>query len=208
MHCHLRLRIAIVGLAFLTVSFLTPASGDVILEVSDDGTDLTLGWTGNIDLGNPGSTLGGNNADFYSADSTTVYAEDGPGNLRSFGAIGATSGNDPWIAATTFNFPSLHSGTAFGFLGGQAVWDDSFGVSPGVINPTASWTFDSLTVATAFGTNLDSGPVLLWTHGTTGDTISVGLASSAVPEPSAFLLLCVGALGFTGYRRRKHSQSK
>ena len=59
--------------------------------------------------------------------------------------------------------------------------------------------FNGTTIATMFGTNLDSGPVLLYTlDGGTSDTISIAL----VPEPTTTALLGLGGLALI-LRRRK-----
>ena len=191
------------GVALLAaLMIVTPATADadIILEVSDNGTDLRLQWTGSMNVGTTG-TAGTANLDAFQPGSGAVASRDG--SVFAATGAGSISGNDPWIASATTNIPSNGTGTSFGFQGGRLFWDDTFGATPGVISPNRAWTFSGLTVATAFGANLDSGPVVLWTHGTTSETISVGLATAAVPEPSSLATLCLGTLGFVAYRRRR-----
>lgn len=193
----------IAGAILLAQSGLNSAQADIILEVSDDGTDLTLQWTGTMNVGKTGEALGkGNNSDHVSSNSNSIESL---GSSNFIGtSLGTRSSNDPWIFTFRSNRPSNGSGTSFGFSGSVLFWDGSFGATPGVIAPDRAWTLNGLTVADAFGTNLDSGPVLLWTNDITSDTISVGLASSAaVPEPSSFALLGLGGIGVLVLRRRK-----
>ena len=159
------------------------AEADIILEVSDDGVDLTLQWTGELNNGGLTGSLNTQAEDLYRGGSDGVFSLDG--SSRAGNNLGTVSPFDPWITEFGRNAPTQGSGSGFGFEGSSLIWDDAFGDSPGMITPTRSWIFSGLTIATAFGTNLDSGPVLLWTHKATGDTVSVARANMAtVPEPS------------------------
>ena len=104
------------------------------------------------------------------------------------------------ISFLAVKFGGMGAGHSFGFSSGVLAWDSVFGDAPGVFTPISSFVISGETVASAFGTNLDAGPVVLWTHGETGDTISVGLA--AVPEPSSVVLLGFGSLSVLFRRRR------
>ena len=184
------------------------ASAGVILEASDDGTDLTLKWTGSFDLGTLSPTIFV--SDFgpsLSTASTRILEGSSFGNQFS----GSATGNNPFLSGSglgAFSWhPSSLSGTGFGFNGVNVYWDDAFGANPGVITPTGQATINNRTVASVFGTNLDAGPVELWTLTSTGDSISVGLASSAgaVPEPSSLAVIGIGTCLVFGQRRRRRA---
>ena len=205
----LRSVIGVVTVSVLCVASVGPAQGDVILEVSDNGADLTLGWTGTMDVGGITSSADSGDIDLYSEFNDLILSSDGSSRFSASAGNWAGVISSPWISSTAINNPSSAIGTGFGYSGSALYWDDSFGTSPGIIAPTASWTFTGLTVATAFGTNLDSGPVIVWTHGTTNETISVGLASAAaVPEPSTTGLLGLCGLGFAACRRRRKNRQR
>ena len=189
--------------AMLLVFSAATASADIILQVSDDGTDLTLQWTGTMDVGGSG-TVFNLDLDWFNADSSIVASLDGTGRR---GGAGTVSGNDPWLLDTVNSNPGNGTGLGFGFSGGSLFWDDSFGFTPGVIAPDRTWTFTGLTVADAFGTNLDGGPVLLWTNDNTGDTISVAHSAAAIPEPGSFALLAFAGVGLA-VRRRKRARGR
>ena len=184
----------------------SPAFAGVLLEVSDDGSDLTLQWTGSLDLGSVSSNTFNN--DFGPSLSTASTAIlDGSSFGRSF--AGSATGNNPFLngfGLGAFSWhPSSLSGSGLGFNGRNLYWDDAFGAAPGVVTPTGQATINNQTVSSVFGTNLDGGAVALWTLTATGDTISVGLGSSggAVPEPSTVAILGFGALGLVVRRRNR-----
>ncbi|MEM7312262.1 MAG: PEP-CTERM sorting domain-containing protein [Planctomycetota bacterium] len=187
------------------------ANAQIVFEVSDDGPNLRFTTTGSFDLtGLPGVAFNFDEVEVQ-ADLSRVLAVNG-GAFRNTATGGAPTGNDPIISPTFNQFlngvtgGTYVSGTGFGYLDGQIFWDDDFGANPsGVITPTAVFTFPNTSVAQTFGTNLDAGPVEVWLGdgGTTGGStsISIGLASAAVPEPSSFLTLGLIGLICTGRRR-------
>ena len=191
--------------ATLAAAFLffptSSATAGMLLEVSDNGTDLFLKWTGSIDL--TGSTTTG---PISTPDTDRILpggqqVQSTSGSWYIDGTAGTLSGNDPFIFTLQElkNSPSNGSGLPFGFLNDDVFWDTSFGVSPGIVTSNRSWSYSDQTVASVFGSNLNAGPVLLWTHNGTGDTIHVGL----VPEPSTTALLTLGALGLMARCRRR-----
>lgn len=91
-------------------------------------------------------------------------------------------------------------GAGFGFVDDILFGDDSFGADPGVIAPDRTWTYAGQTVDSAFGTTLGDVPVVLWTHGTTSETISISHVS-AVPEPASLLVLGAALSGLFLCRR-------
>lgn len=196
----------ILGILLVLQLSVGSVSADVILEVSDDGTDLFLQWTGTFDLG---SLVGVNDTTtgaVVSGTSQAISVLDGSNYRATFS--GSFTGNDPIIGSTGGS--AAMGGTGFGFNGANVFWDDSFGANPGIISPTGSFTLTNRTVASMFGSNLDGGPVALWTLTSTGDTISVGLASTssaAVPEPSAFALLATGLCGAGMIRRHRRQKN-
>ena len=172
------------------------AGADIILQVRDDGPSLRFTWSGTMDVTGSTGVAASLDIDSINEDTNAIISLDGS-VFRASGA-GTTSANDPWILPTSARAPSVGSGSRFGFSSQSLLWDDSFGAMPGTISPTGTWSYTGFDVATAFGTNLDMGPVLLWTHNGTGDTISI----AHVPEPSAFLLL--GLVGSVAWIRRRY----
>jgi len=164
---------------------------------SDDGTDLTLTTDGGSF--NAGATLTDGTSPFVGAHWTNDTSQSfyGTGNVNTQSA-GTTSGLDPWIVVGIVGTGTGHS---FGYFTTNLVWDTGFGDTPGVFTPVTTMTFAGVTVATAFGTNLDAGAVTLWTHGTTGDTISV---AKVVPEPSSMVMVSL-SLAILMLRRRQGS---
>ena len=184
------LAVSIAGLALAQ-----RVEGAVTWLASDDGANLTLTTTGTFNMGTASAEgTGSVGGAAWAADTTssrfgngTVYY------LTNAGTLGA----DPWIAG---NLNQSGSGHAFGYIASSMfIWDLSLGATPGIFTPVTTMTFTGLTVATAFGTNLDAGPVTIWTFGLTGDTISV---SGAVPEPTSSVMVALGVAGLMVRRRR------
>ncbi|MBT8043575.1 MAG: PEP-CTERM sorting domain-containing protein, partial [Verrucomicrobiae bacterium] len=84
---------------------------------------------------------------------------------------------------------------------GALIWDAGLGEKPGEFAPVASLTFSGLDIASAFGTNLDGGPVVIYQFVGGGDTISIGRAVP-VPEPSSAALLGLSILSLLMIRCR------
>jgi len=190
---HLTLAASSVLLITLTQS----ADAGVVWLASDTGGFLTLTATGSIDRGRLLGYSGSRKFDtgYFQSDSTIVYAWNGN---YSYSTIGTLSGNDPWISSTLFADSILGTSQGFGHRNGQMYWDGNEIDVNYIVTPDIAMVFDTLTIATAFGSNLDAGPVLLWTCNATGDTISI----EKVPEVSSMALLALGMVTFT-MRRRK-----
>jgi len=179
---------AAVSITFLGLSQQTDAG--VTWLASDDGTDLTLTTDGgtlnilgtthmaalqyrfplvkndpNFNWGVMWHTSGG----CYAIVSDYFYLS----QHEPIG-VGTPSGNSPWIAGS----PGAEvSGDSFGHAWTGFLWSEDSEVLPGIlIRPLTTMVFRGLTVDSAFGKNLDKGPVLLWTHDISGDTISVARA--------------------------------
>jgi len=189
-------------LTLLAAVLLLPntALSDVILRVSDEGSSLRLRWTGQLTLSGASGGSTGVNFDKFAGNSSEVVSFDTSPIADSLGTI---SGNDPWILNDAFNNNSTGSGLGIGFTGNTLYWDASLGNSPTLIAPNRSWTFDNLSVADAFGTNLDGGPVVLWTLDGSTQTISVGLESAAIPEPGTMAGMILLGTGLAVSRFRK-----
>jgi len=202
------MQICVVAGFFLLLSI--PTDAGLVLNVSDNGSNLTLSWSGSLTIGTNGSstfsypaTSGFGDDDYLSSNGSPTGALSLDGTSFGKNTVGTASNNNPMIISVLRNSNSTNGvGTGFGFLNGSIYWDDSFGSNPGTIAPTRSWTFFGRTVASTFGTNLNSGPIVLWTHNQNGQTISIAKAS-AVPEPSAAVLVGLALVGCGLRRRRK-----
>ena len=192
--------------------------------VSDNGFDLTFQtYGGTLDLGNvdgavwvtgdghfPISYIGGANPDINRANpglymiSQEYFFLDNAGDPSGFG---------PFLAED-INAAFEGAGPTFGFEDDALLWGVEFG-SPvnlmdenkendipkpisAVISPDSTFLVEGFTVASMFGESLDNGPVLLWTHRETGDSIYL---SKAIPEPSVGFLFLAGFI-LLGARRR------
>lgn len=196
-HCYRD--ITFIALATATVviyiGLAQPANAGVVWLASDNGTDLILTTDGgSLDIGSltatspqvsPGSTV-------YLGNSTAVYTL--PQSFYWHNFAGFTP-NNPWITSTA---NGTGTGDSFGHNGPDLIWDAANGTSPSIITPSSTMIFPGLTVATAFGTNLNAGPVTIFELNNTGDTISVAL----VPEPSSTLFLSLGGLAAALRRKR------
>ena len=95
--------------------------------------------------------------------------------------------------------PNTGGPAGVGWDGGQLYWNSEAGAADATL-----LIFDmevvitGTTVSGAFGSQLNSGALTVWTHGISGDTISF----VAVPEPSSALLVGLGGIGLLVRRRR------
>lgn len=179
------------------------AEATVTWLVSDNGTDLTLQTSGSLDMGvDSGSVI------TFSPEAAHLHDSDGT-ILSEFETTSYVSQNGTFSGNTTgslLNDPvMIHTGDAFGLHTNSEIglmWDDRFGITPGTLTPVTTLVITGHTVASAFGSNLDAGPIVLWTHNLTGDTVNIALASSVAPEPSSTALLGLGGLALMLRRRR------
>ena len=159
----------------LTGSF--DATGIQAIDPSFTNTKLEIGENGQTFWGENGGVFEIKNAGTWSGNNVIAY-----GDVVDFGSFSSASDQ-------TFGFDN----TWFG-------WDSSLGTDPGLITPVATWIIPGEDIASIFGTNLDSGKVLLWTSDSgTNDTISIEL----VPEPSSVSLLGIASLAGILRRKRK-----
>ena len=188
--------------------------------VSDDGTDLTIqtdGGTLNYNL-NDWLTPGVANDPFWYSGSGAVLTN----NTIYGGGTGARQVSETGAGVAGYELPI--DGTFSSFVSGFAMASgDAFGVTTsngapgfiaarlslpigsalsGSITPITTFTLYGTTVSTVFGSNLDSGPVVIWEDRISGDTVQIGLAPAAVPEPSSTALLGLGGLALMLRRRR------
>ena len=187
-------------LAAASISLLAlsqQADAAVTYLVAQDGLNVNIYTTGSIDLGTQTNI---SNGVAHGVGPTAIWNF----NTSASGArsTGGTWENDiPTLAGATFAADSW-SGNIFGVsINGPRTVTALYtnrGVSGTTYTPTTNWVFNDETIATMFGTNLDSGPVLLWTAATGGETVSIEL----VPEPSSAALLGLGGLALI-LRRRK-----
>ncbi|MGJ8695690.1 MAG: PEP-CTERM sorting domain-containing protein [Verrucomicrobiaceae bacterium] len=183
----------IATLALASLGLSQQASAGIVWLVTHDGSDLTITSSGSLDLTGTSMVFGGAANQAGVNHDSTIFIN---APSTRIGNAGTVSGNDPWVSP--FIEASSYSGDIFGTSGTWIFYHESGPSSPGVITPVSTMTFDGLSVADAFGTNLDAGPVILWTANSTGDTISVAL----VPEPSSALLLGLSTISLLLRRSR------
>jgi hypothetical protein len=186
----------------------------VFWEVSEVGGDVTIVASGTLDLPSGGFPVDDSN----STDFDRGFVTEG-GNIFNRGANWERWGFGDWgfvvdfndVIESAVNYSSLGptpSITSFGgdTIGGLANGDVFLG--EGVYIGTATTvslsnvflTVNDVSIADLFGSNLDSGPIVIWRLVETGDSIQIRLA--AVPEPSSTALLGLGGLALMLRRRR------
>lgn len=175
---------------FAFVALATPAHAVVTWIVSEDGTGVTMSTSGSLDTqiiasDPPFSLTSANMGDTYLYASVGSFHQALVGTTVSSGFASAFSSD---VGSYSFGHDAL----------GHLFWDPIDGALPTSLSPTAEIRWDGETVFSLFGTSLDSGPVTVWTHNDTNDTIQVAL----VPEPSSATLLGLGCLGFFLRRSR------
>jgi hypothetical protein len=153
-------------------------AGELITGMTTDG--VNNGWTDAAHLGIRGQIYSIPDAEFAVA----VAGINDPSALFY-----------PWT--DTFRAASW-SGDVFGSTSGGQLYFSTVSLRPSVLTPDSTMVFEDTDIATIFGTNLDSGPVTLFTALNGGDTIQIGL----IPEPSSAALLGLGAIGVLLRRRR------
>ena len=195
--------LAAASIAFLGLA--QQADAGVTWLASDTPGGLVLTTTGSIDTTKIPSRY---NSEDQSTPISGVWVDNSTIVFSSTASAwvlndaGFASGSDCWVAGTVFDSAPVTKG--FGFSTTAIGWEKSYGERPVDLTPDSTMRYSGLTIATAFGSNLDAGPVLLWTSGTAAapgsETISVALA--AVPEPSSSALLALGVIGLVARRKR------
>ena len=175
--------------------------------VSQVGDDVVLETSGDLQIGGGGTTYQTTRVQGAIYYDGSIVMKNGLNNYT--GGLGFSGTNvvaDPFIIdgnTVTSIFAGALAGDTFGQHGttGNIFLDPSdYSGSATTITPVSSMTYFNVTVADLFATNLDNGPVVVWTAFVTGDTISFALA--AVPEPSSTALLGLGGLALMLRRRR------
>lgn len=177
------------GVGVVTAKRMPKASATnalVLLTLTDDGKDLTFHYTGKMKLAKghefEGSTsmdragriYGGSLSycEFYSLGGDFYRGSTHGGlpghNTGEFVVIkGLSPGPD--------NRGSDGVGRSFGINSGELWWDKAYGDGGGTIDVDRKWTVAGSTVDSFLkgSTFLDSGPQVIWTHKTTGSTITL-----------------------------------
>jgi hypothetical protein len=174
--------------ATLSFNLVEPGVNTVNLTVSGSISSLA-GWTfvtsfktGQYPSIQPNvgtiASFGGESTDFYMTAATTPY---------SIGSSASIYGGNR-ISGDTVGFQAKQGGDSYLFL--------PKGYVPGTaINSSSQWigqTFSSM--------GLTSGTSYSWTAGP--DTIQFNVGAASIPEPSAFVMLGLGAIGLVARRRR------
>ena len=176
--------------------------------VSQVGDDVVMVTSGDLQVGVGGSFVRQQN-EFLGAvvaGGGVVVKTGLTDTLTNLGVAGTNIIADPFIIdgnILTVLRADVFTGDSFGHHGvsGNLFLDPSdYSGSATTITPVSSMTYFNVTVADLFATNLDNGPVVVWTASVTGDTIQFALA--AVPEPSSTALLGLGGLALMLRRRR------
>lgn len=184
-------------------------NANVLLTLTDDGKDLTFHYTGKMKLAAGHDFDGKASRDRAGRVSDKTYTEfySVAGDFYR----GSTHRGRPGLNTGKFvpvkgihpgpdNAPSKGVGRGFGISSNELWWDKAYGDLGGTIDVDRKWTVSGLTVDSYLkgSTFLDSGPKVIWTHKTTGSTITMvnGNASGLkndqrfyiqFPETGAFL---------------------
>jgi hypothetical protein len=201
----------VLAVAGVTVGVCQAQAGTITVSASDNGTDLTLAWTGSWDItaSYPTGTNGGgadNYAQVGSSSTSFDFLSTPVANVVVY-ALTGLSGSDQVTVTNLFlvNDQGTATGNNFRVVtvtpGSFTVEFDRGYVSGTTISGTA--TIPSQTVSGLFGTNLDSGSVTGFSSTLNGTTNSV--VFQAVPEPSTYAMLIAGglAMGGAAMRRRR-----
>lgn len=163
-------------LLMLCISSATYAQ--VLLTLTDDGTDLTFHYKGKMELAAGHDFVGTTDRDrpgrigeeFYSF-SGDYFRGSGFGSGDNTGASTTVTG----LAGTGDNVPSNGVGLGFGIRSGELWWDKAYGDLGGTIDIDRKWTLAGFTVDSYLNnaTILDAGPAVIWTHNKTGSTVTM-----------------------------------
>ncbi len=192
----------------------TSAKAQIVLTLSDDGTDLTLHYTGTMDLvANGYKEIGNVNRDWARtspAATSEIYSISGDYyRSHDFGTQGqntASSWYDLNGSGHATQSPSNGVGLGFGFRSNELWWDTAYDITATTITVDRKWTVAGATVASFMsGETLDiSTPQVIWTNRNTGSTISLVNGNlSAVPEPTSMLMFGIGMATLVSRRRAK-----
>lgn len=174
--------------------------GAVIINISDDGTNLTMSATGDYDLTNatpnPSGTSG-LSAAIIIPGSTGLYGWNTGGQIPLYLATfsGTLSGN-------RVNFSSSSTTNPFFFSGMQQSAAFTGGLT-GSVNESATLFNNTLA---DFGFVAGQSISVSWGNGGVNERGTVNVLSNAVPEPSTFTLLgLAGAGGLLALRLRRRA---
>lgn len=177
------------------MAFSHSATASVIISVSDDGTDMTVTFSGSINR-----TIAASNGTSVSANRDRLSGNQAYTSKPNY--YYSSEGVNSFISGITLqsNSPSKASGSDFGgYITTSLVWDAGLGVDPVIVNMDYTTVYTNRTVASVFGTTLDGGLVTTWTHNLSGDTFQI----QSVPEPSALVLSSISGLLMLARRRRR-----
>lgn len=179
---------------FTFIALAIPASADIIVNMSDDGTDLLVSYSGSIDtslLGLVGASGIGNflspgSPDLRVADAVLV-------DTYTITITGGAFGSGPG-SLSGFNF----TGDAFAFSGSVLHLPTSYvsttPISGSILYPGTIATFDIF-------------PSTVYTIGATGQTITVQHAPVVIPEQSSLALFGISiAAGLGVFRLTRRSR--
>ena len=163
-------------------------------NVTNNGTTIT-GFT-MADWLFPGDTLTSAELSITSGENGGTSYFDQTVNFTQSGCVGNSFGFNVCNESTTFNGPTLNSGTYWINLQNASVpsgdpiyWDENSGPSSASENSVGSVPSESFTV--------------LGTSTTTTTTTTTTSTTTTTPEPSSIMLFGSGILGLAGVLRRK-----
>ncbi|GEM_PF-4906898 len=184
-----------------------PATASIVYTVQNSGTNLQWSWAGSWDV----TAYGAISQETTTTDEVS-YASSSFLDIRTQGVV-SNAPSYPLTISTSWNSPFILN---FVFTGGSFIGGDSFHLyyyppssslrvtlprfytSGSFVSGTA--VFSGQSVASMFGTNLNSGPVTVF-NDLQGNTLSF----QAVPEPAMWSMIASGAisLGALSLRKRR-----
>ena len=176
--------------------------GSIVVEVSDQGSDLRMSWSGTFDLtGYTSSGTGGPGGNYAQIDTFAASQFDLFFEVSS--SYDTYTKANTSVAASSIPFTSSSGNTTGSYFRinenitspGNALIYVPQGYSGGQIS--GSTLFASTSIAALFGTTLDSGPQTYFSDGTNTLTIQ------AVPEPTTSAIVVAGGLAVAAATLRR-----